>query len=197
MNPFPKFTKLYDVLWPESSAPSEKLYTVLDGARDSRAFGAVDASYQNKYCLYSGQKRWPGDDLSWDLVGISPYLVEMEQGTDLAHFVLRHGWCENWGIFCRSEVSIGTLRNHFRGLLIVKNEANRKLLFRFYDPRVLRAYLPTCTAPELRTVFGPVSAFVVPGEDPSTAIEYRYDGVKLVQEELLRREVITMTASGG
>ena len=60
----------------------------MDGARDSKVFGAVDASYQDKYCLYSGDKRWPGDDLSWDLVGISPYLVEMEKGTDLTHFVL-------------------------------------------------------------------------------------------------------------
>jgi hypothetical protein len=188
MNTFPKFTKLYDALWPETAPASEKLFAVLDGARDSRVFGAVDASYQDKYCLYSGQKRWPGDDLSWDLVGISPYLVEMEKGTDLTHFVLRHGWCEHWGIFCRSDDGIGTLRNHFRGLLIVSNESRRRMLFRFYDPRVLRQYLPTCTAAELRTIFGPVNAFVVAGEDPSTAVQYRFDGNELIQEELISRE---------
>lgn len=190
MNPFPKFTKLYDALWPEGAGTSEKLFAVLDGARDSKVFGAVDASYQDKYCLYSGDKRWPGDDLSWDLVGISPYLVEMEKGTDLTHFVLRNGWCENWGVFCRSDASIGTLRNHLRGLLVVRSESKRKMMFRFYDPRVLRMYLPTCTASELRTVFGPVNAFVVPGADPSTAVEYRFDGTQLVQEEILRRDAV-------
>src|SRR5512133_1439245 len=109
MNPFPKFTKLYDVLWPESAAPSEKLYTVLDGARDPRIFGAVDASYQDKYCLYSGERRWPGDDLGWDLVGISPYLVEMEKNIDLTEVFLRQGWSDNWGVFCRSDAGISRL----------------------------------------------------------------------------------------
>jgi hypothetical protein len=30
------------------------------------------------------------------------------------------------------------------------------LLFRYYDPRVLRVYLPSCRPSELETVFGPV-----------------------------------------
>jgi hypothetical protein len=39
----------------------------------------------------------------------------------------------------------------------------------------LRAYLPTCLPGELRQVFGPVDAFVVPGDDPQTAITFRLD----------------------
>jgi hypothetical protein len=183
----PQLTKLYAALWPEGDT-GEKLYALLDGARDPRIFGAVDASYQDKYCLYSGERRWPGEDLGWDLVGISPYLVEMDKSIDLTDVFLRQGWNESWGVFCRSDAGISRLRNHFRGLLVVRSETNKKLLFRFYDPRVLRAYLPTCTASELRTVFGPVDAFVMPGAEPGTALECRFDGMQLIQKELIRQD---------
>jgi hypothetical protein len=46
----------------------------------------------------------------------------------------------------------------------VRVEAGGTFLFRFYDPRVLRAYLPTCDAGELATVCGPAAMFVVEGE---------------------------------
>jgi hypothetical protein len=51
------------------------------------------------------------------------------------------------------------LRHHLRTLLVVKSWSGERMLFRYYDPRVLRAYLPTCTSDELRTVFGPVPQY--------------------------------------
>jgi len=190
INPFPKFTRLYEALWPEGIPASEKLYAVLDGAKDSRIFAAVDASHQDKYCLYSSDRRWPGSDISWNLIGVAPYLVELEMGDELTHFVLRHGWCENWGVFLRSEAGILALRRHFRELLIVRAESGRKLMFRFYDPRVLRLYLPTCTPSELRTFFGPVGAWILPARDPRSAIQYRFDNSHLLQEEPIQREAV-------
>jgi hypothetical protein len=44
--------------------------------------------------------------------------------------------------------------------------------FRYYDPRVMRIYLPTCNAGELRTLFGPVGLYVMEGEDPTTLLRY-------------------------
>jgi Domain of unknown function (DUF4123) len=187
MDAGPETARLYKALWTEGVLGSEKLFGVLDGARSTKVFAAVDGSHQDKYCLYSGQKRWPGDDLSWNLIGIAPYLVELEKTDDLTHYLLRHGWGEHWGIFCRSEASITTLRTHFRGLLLVRTELDRKLLFRFYDPRVLRHYLPSCTASELRAVFGPVTAFILPGTGSGTATQFRFDGSSLLQEQQLAR----------
>ena len=40
-----------------------------------------------------------------------------------------------------------------------------RVYFRFYDPRVLRVYLPTCSSSELKGVFGPVGRFVVEGPE--------------------------------
>jgi len=45
-------------------------------------------------------------------------------------------------VFLRTETGIEQLRKHLRGFLRVRDEAGRRLIFRYYDPRVLRVYLP-------------------------------------------------------
>jgi hypothetical protein len=60
----------------------------------------------------------------------------------------------------------------------------RKLLFRFYDPRVLRAYLPTCLAEELNIVFGPVRNFWMESRDPGELLEFRFSQGRLAVERL-------------
>jgi hypothetical protein len=53
------------------------------------------------------------------------------------------------------------------------------MVFRYYDPRVLRAYLPTCSIGELRTVFGPIECFWMEDKSPGTALEFRLDQGRL------------------
>ena len=62
--------------------------------------------------------------------------------------------------------------------LRVTDESGRKLLFRYYDPRVLPIYLPTCTNDELTTIFGPVDRFVTETEDGAGAVEFSVFGSK-------------------
>src|SRR5947209_7089547 len=45
---------------------------------------------------------------------------------------------------------------HFRHFLLVETEDGKLLYFRFYDPRVLRAFLPTCNSDESSEFFGPI-----------------------------------------
>ena len=71
------------------------------------------------------------------------------------------------------------LRHHLKGFLRVRSEAGQKMIFRYYDPRVLRAYLPTCNAAELKTVFGSIRRFVVEAEDPAEVLEFGFDGSRL------------------
>jgi hypothetical protein len=75
--------------------------------------------------------------------------------------VIDNGWGNSWGVFLRTETSIRELRRHLRGFLRVRDEAGRRMIFRYYDPRVLRAYLPTCWPEELETVFGPVESYLM------------------------------------
>jgi len=46
------------------------------------------------------------------------------------------------------------MRQHFRRFITVHDESGKPLLFRYYDPRVLRTFLPTCNAKELAEIFG-------------------------------------------
>src|SRR5215472_1491551 len=125
--------RLKDTLWPDDLAPGEKVFAILDGARDTRIFGAVDASRQDKLCLYSVYSRgWPGDGLPWDLIGVAPYLVQMDRDDDFTNLILRDGWSNCWGIFLRADSNIEKLWRHFREFLVVRNEAGRQLMFRYY-----------------------------------------------------------------
>jgi len=74
--------------------------------------------------------------------------------------------------------------SHLRRFLTVRTEKGKKLLFRFYDPRVLRLYLPTCTSTELNTFFGPVERFVCEGGDSQTALVHSRVGDAFQAEEV-------------
>ena len=61
----------------------------------------------------------------------------------------------------------------------MRDPQGRTLLFRYYDPRVLRTYLPTCRADELEQIFGPIDALVAEAAGGEAALRYTFDGVKL------------------
>jgi hypothetical protein len=179
--------RICQTLWPEDLPGYTKVFTIVDGAQDKRIYGAVDASRQDRFCLPSVDRRWGGQDLPWQLLMTSPYLVDLDPEEEFTSYMLRNGWDRHWGIFCRSDTGIQNVRRHFRDLLVVRDEKGRRLMFRYYDPRVLRAYLPTCLPAELRQVFGPVDVYIVPGDDPETAIAFRLDGGRLSQEVVALR----------
>jgi len=155
-------------LWQdETSSTSSQVYALLDGARDARIVQMVYGSGQDYACLYTGK-------LSLQLQAAAPYLVHLSPGSRFTRELFRHGWGRSWGVFAVAppEVTLDALRRHFRTLLRVRDELGRNLVFRFYDPRVLRIYLPTCTAAETKTVYGPTTAFLV--EDERAAGLTRY-----------------------
>jgi hypothetical protein len=180
--------RIRQTLWPEGLPGYTKVFTIVDGAQDKRIYGAVDASRQDRCCLPSVDRRWGGQDLPWQLLMTSPYLVELDPDEQFTRYLLHNGWDRHWGIFFHSDADMQKVRRHFRDLLVVRDEKGRKLMFRYYDPRVLRAYLPTCLPGELRTIFGPVNVYLVPGDDPETVNQFRFDGTQLVKDVLMLRE---------
>ena len=52
---------------------------------------------------------------------------------------------------------------------MVQDEGGQEYFFRYYDPRVLRKYLPTCTPEEVRSFFGPVRSFIAENNAPALA----------------------------
>jgi len=172
--------QIIEALWFKDLSRAYRVWAVLDGARDKRVYSAVVGCYTDNCCLYSG-------DLPSELKLAAPYLVSLDPEDRTTRYILRHAWGNSWGIFLRSTSSMETLRRHLKKLLVVKDQRDRRLLFRYYDPRVLRVYLPTCWPNELETVFGPVKAYMVEGADSGTLIQYRVDERGLV-EKVMRVE---------
>jgi hypothetical protein len=55
---------------------------------------------------------------------------------------------------------------------MVYDETGKPLYFRYYDPSVLRVFLPTCSADELRSLFGPIVRYMVEEKDANALIVY-------------------------
>jgi len=145
-------------LWQTGAGDSPPgIYAILDAARDERIYPKIVSSRNESVCLHPGEK---AEELAW----VAPYLVALERKDNLTRWILDNGWGNSWGIYVRSNASFSELKRHFRSLLTVYDEEGRSLYFRYYDPRVLRVYLPTCNAEEINTFFGPVGLFILEDE---------------------------------
>jgi hypothetical protein len=153
-------------LWPHGDHPDgPQVHAVVDAARDPRLIGLLDATGLERCCLFAGP-------LSPALRAAAPHLVHLAPNVRFTRDWLQHGWGHSWGVLTIAppDVTLQQLRQHLRTLLRVRDESGRTLLFRLYDPRVLRTYLPTCTAMETQRVFGPVHRFVCePDQESGTA----------------------------
>ena len=57
------------------------------------------------------------------------------------------------------------------------------MLFRYYDPRVLSLYLPTCNAEEVTSLFGPVSRFLMESDGVKAVLMFENKSGKLSQKK--------------
>ena len=143
-------------------------YAVLDGAQIPDLLPRLYEQRPEYECLYRGE-------LAPDIAEVAPYLVQLEPGADFTLWLLEHGWGRNWGIYATSAADLRQMRRHFRTFLIVHDEEGKPLYFRFYDPRVLRVYLPTCNADELQTIFGRVSDYIFEDKNPENILHYHME----------------------
>ncbi|HWB97163.1 MAG TPA: DUF4123 domain-containing protein [Bryobacteraceae bacterium] len=149
---------------------------IVDAARDRRIFSMLLECHLEHSCLYSGS-------LHPSLEMVAPYLVQLDYDYRDTHQFIRHAWGNSWGIFLRSGTRMDALRRHLRRFLVVSDPNNRRMVFRYYDPRVLRVYLPTCTSKELQTVFGPIECFWMEHQTPDALLEFRLDRAQLVSRK--------------
>jgi hypothetical protein len=132
------------------------LYCVIDAAKDPRIYPEL-AAFAADYDIASLYEQPAASEFAT----VAPYLICL--GTDLRLFdwLWQHGWGNGWGIFAWTVTSFDNVRRHFRHLAVVHTEHEAKLLFRFYDPKVVAAFLRTCDEAQLRSMFGPLSTISV------------------------------------
>jgi hypothetical protein len=143
----------------------EPLFALLDAARDLAVLAHLRGSQEPHQSLYEGEQ---GEELAL----FAPYLVGLSAASPLLAALVRHGWGRSWGVYLTSHGSFTEVRKHFRKFLMVRTERGDRLYFRFYDPRVLRVFLPTCSPAEAAEFFGPIGSFLVEGERPEIALQF-------------------------
>ncbi|HEX8558036.1 MAG TPA: DUF4123 domain-containing protein [Pyrinomonadaceae bacterium] len=155
-----------------------RVFAVLDGAAIPDLLPRLHDERPDYECLYRGE-------LAPDLAEVAPYLVQLEPDAAFTGWLLQNGWGHNWGVFATADngADLRALRRHFRTFLIVHDEEGRPLYFRFYDPRVLRVYLPTCGAEELTKIFGSVTAYLLEDCESNNVLNFRLESNSLRQEK--------------
>jgi hypothetical protein len=151
----------------------EEVCAMLDGASVP---GLLDRLYSDRSleaeCLFRGK-------LEPDMAQVAPYLVRLEPESEFAEWVVGTGWGQHWGSFVTSRRGFRALRDHLRALSLVHRRDGTPLYFRYYDPRVLRIFLPTCSPAQLKQMFGPVDAFLAENEAGDAVSIYRLNGQEL------------------
>ncbi|EKU99381.1 hypothetical protein Lepto7375DRAFT_1408 [Leptolyngbya sp. PCC 7375] len=144
-----------------------KLYMLLDAAQDPSIYKALSSFDKTSYgSIFPTQ-------IAQELTTVVPYLLLLDRRTNATKKLLEDCWGKSWGIFLESTNSLEELIKHMQTLLLVKDHDNRSLHFRYYDPRVLRVFLPTCNDAELATVLGSsVVRFWVESEDGKSLVEF-------------------------
>lgn len=155
----------------------ERLFAVLDGASLPNLPEILAEQRLEHVCLMPGE-------LEPDLALAAPYLAEVPPLSPFAAQFLSQGLGRHWGILVTADAPFRTLRMHLRKFLSVWDPDGRPLYFRYYDPRVLRTYLPTCNDAELAVFFGPVTAFYAEHADPATLLRFTLAETGLGQQPL-------------
>lgn len=137
-----------------------RVFSLQDAAASPRIHPNMVLSIMDHACLYEGR-------IPRVLEEAAPHIVRLAAASAYTRWFLEEGWGRHWGVLLQSQANLMALRAHFQRLLLVQDQAGRKFNFRFFDPRVLRTYLPTCEPQELRAVFGPVRRFFAEAENGS------------------------------
>ena len=136
------------------------LYYILDAAQDKLIYSMLTHSTVIHHCLYRKGIHFPGERLTEILASVAPYLLQLSPDDSFLATLLSRGWGKNWGIFLFSDRNMQTVYEHCSGNLLALTENGQTLHFRYFDPRILRVYLPTCTDNELTVFFGPIAAYL-------------------------------------
>ena len=152
------------------------VFVILDGAAIN---GFLEKLYQwrpRHVCLFRGK-------LTPDMAEVAPYLVRLEENHPFSEWVIKNASGRHWGVFFSSMFDERKLRRKFRNMLDASLPDGRTVLFRYYDPRILNAYLPSCEESELTLMFDRVENYFVEDDEQGTLRRHELiNGVLICQE---------------
>jgi Domain of unknown function (DUF4123) len=169
------------LLWQQEAVPEQPrqahLFAIVDAARDRSIYAGLQhlAAWHAIMPLYQATE-------AGNLAAVGPYLICLGQTDEIFDWIWENFWGDAWGIFLWSPASAEALWAHFRRHMLARTTDGERLVFRFYDPRVLLPFLPTCTAAQLRDFFGPVEHFSLEDDDGAALVTLRRDTARLLTQ---------------
>ena len=157
-------------------------YILLDAARMESNMDTAQKLNSSFDSLYRG-----GSEES--LSGVAPYLFSFKHDTLFTSWFIEKGWGDSWGLMVKTSLPMQEVHKHFRKFLLVKTEDGEELYFRFYDPRVLRIFLPTCDRDQIFEFFGKIDYFFMEDEDPAWAIKFWQENGQLRQSKIAKEDL--------
>lgn len=146
-------------------AAAGQLYALVDGCVSPDIPAMAEQAGQGRAaCLYLGRA-------AINYREQAPYLFRVDPAQAEALATRFDG--QPWGVFLISSAGFDATRRHLRRFLKVRSPEGAGWLFRFYDPRLLPAFLRSSTPEELNAFFGPVQAFLTVDARGEGMIAYR------------------------
>jgi Domain of unknown function (DUF4123) len=136
----------------ERLASESNLFAVIDRCDAPEAARLIAQAGQRSCCLFpeEAERKYPD---------AAPYLIEVSE--PLLDPVLSLLASKPQGILAASKTPLIGLRHQFRYFTSATLPDGKTWLFRFYDPRVLRAFIHSCSPDELRCFYGPSAAMAL------------------------------------
>jgi len=144
----------------------ENVYALLDAARSPQILSLLRQTEAKYASLYSG-------NAAEELADYAPYLAEVKNNEPLLLRLVTDGWNDAWGYYLVSNASFDALRTHLRKFLMVNLEDGPQVYFRFYDPRVARVFLSSCTREEAGHFLQNTLGVLCPGDEPNSMMAFR------------------------
>lgn len=148
------------------TAPT-KLYGILDCARAPDMYEHVARlTPESADCLFAGR-------LDEQMRRASPHIVELAPADPLSRQWRTQGWGQSWGLLLSSSASLPVVRRRLRHFTMAKlPDGSGPVLFRFWDPRVFRAFMPHVEPASASDWFVDIGRYIVESEDGAGSLRY-------------------------
>ncbi|MGH9405571.1 MAG: DUF4123 domain-containing protein [Terriglobia bacterium] len=147
----------------------QPLFALLDAAREPSVLKVLVESREECQSLFEGPQ---GDQLAH----FAPYLVRLTPDSQVLETLAVQAWGRGWGVFLTCDRPFAEIRKHLQYFLRVTLDGHREVYFRYYDPRVLRLFLPTCMPEEIDQFFGPIRYYLIEDEKGGALLRFSNSG---------------------
>lgn len=161
----PEEKALANTLFSLAGKDDGHLYALVDAAGNDQVLQRLAATEANYQSLFQGSDKER-------LFSVGAFLVACDQDFALLQWLTTEAWGNGSVVFLTSSAYWDQLFQHLQRSLTAVTHDDREVYFRYYDPRVLRDYLPLCPPATAQRFLGPVTRMLAESEQGDALISF-------------------------